>query len=201
MITVLAAAALVLGVARLALFVALHVARSDYNIVEHAVSDYAVGRTRTLSRVMTWITAVLWLALAALAWAAFPQWNDLAVVVSCLIALAVLFAVLPFLPTDIEGTETTTVGRLHMLAAIAWFALSYSCMGNFTRLLESAIPALLAHVLLALSWVALASLVALVAALVIKPARRYAFGIAERIFILSITLFYTVLPIAVLAAS
>ena len=39
MTTVLAAVALVLGVARLAMFIALHLVPSDYNIVQHAVSD------------------------------------------------------------------------------------------------------------------------------------------------------------------
>lgn len=201
MITVLASTALVLGVARLAIFVALHVVRSDYNVVEHAVSDYAVGRTRTLSSIMTWITSLFWLAIAASAWAAFPQWKDLGGVVTCLIVLAVIFAILPFLPTDLEGAASTTVGRLHMVAAIAWFALSYACMGNFVRLLLPAVPDLLASVLLILSWVALVSLIALVAALVIRPSRRYVFGIAERIFILSITLFYISVPIAILVAS
>ena len=63
MITVLAILALAPGAARLALFVALHLVRSDY----------AVGRTRTLSTVMTWITAAFWGALALCVWAAFPQ--------------------------------------------------------------------------------------------------------------------------------
>lgn len=43
MTTALAAVALVLGIARLAMFIALHLVPSDYNIVQHAVSDYAVG--------------------------------------------------------------------------------------------------------------------------------------------------------------
>ena len=48
--TVFAVIALVLGVARLAIFIALHFVRSDYNPVRHAVSDYAVGPTRTSPR-------------------------------------------------------------------------------------------------------------------------------------------------------
>lgn len=200
MITVLAATALVLGVARLVVFVALHLVRSDYNIVEHAVSDYAVGRTRTLSSVMTWITAAFWGVLALATLVAFPDWKDLGGVVVCLFALAVIFIVLPFLPTDVEGAPVTTIGRLHMLAAIAWFALSYACMGNFVRLLEDASPQPWGATLVVLSVVALVSLIALVAALVIRPARRYVFGIAERVFILSVTLFYITVTIVMLAA-
>ena len=57
MTTLFATIALVLGLARLVMFIALHRVESDYNVVEHAVSDYAVGRTRALSSVMTWTTA------------------------------------------------------------------------------------------------------------------------------------------------
>ncbi|SEF12318.1 Protein of unknown function [Arthrobacter alpinus] len=201
MITGLAITALVLGVARLVVFVALHLVRSDYNIVEHAVSDYAVGRTRTLSSVMTWITAAFWGVLALATLVAFPDWKDLTGVVACLLALAAIFIVLPFLPTDVEGTHATTIGRLHMLAAIAWFALSYACMGNFGRLFQDASPQPWGTTLVALSWIALVSLIVLVAALVIRQARRYVFGIAERIFILSVTLFYITVAIAMLATS
>ena len=60
MTTALAAVALVLGVARLAMFIALHLVPSDYNIVQHAVSDYAVGPTRRLATTITWTSAVSW---------------------------------------------------------------------------------------------------------------------------------------------
>ncbi|WGW12180.1 DUF998 domain-containing protein [Saxibacter everestensis] len=198
MTTIFATVAVSLGLARFALFLALHVVRNDYNIVEHAVSDYAVGRTRALSSIMSWVTAVFWVALAVLVVSAFPDWKDLAGVTICLIALAAIFFVLPFLPTDLEGAASTTVGRLHLLAAIAWFALSYACMGNFARLLQPIAPAPLGSTLLITSWVALISLVALVAALAIRPARRYAFGISERIFLLSVNVFYVTAALGVI---
>ncbi|MEG9227640.1 hypothetical protein [Aeromicrobium sp. Sec7.5] len=47
MTTLFAAIALVLGLARLVMFIALHRVESDDNVVEHAVSDDAVGPTRT----------------------------------------------------------------------------------------------------------------------------------------------------------
>ena len=140
MTTALAAVALVLGVARLAMFIALHLVPSDYNIVQHAVSDYAVGPTRRLA--------------------------------------------------DVEGQPTTLIGRLHLVAAIAWFAIAYSCMGNIVRLLAPLAPQGLVSFLGAARWVTAAALIALVTALVIRRLRPYAFGISERIFLLAVYVFY-----------
>jgi hypothetical protein len=186
MTTLFAVIAAALFLARLALFVALHVVPSDYDPVRHAVSDYAVGRTRTLCTAMTWTTALAWAALAVAVVGA--SWDEKAEVLWQLVPLVALFVALPFLPTDLEGQRTTTVGRLHLLAAIAWFALSYSLTGNFSRYLADA--RVLGTALVVLHWVALASLVALVASLVVRPLRRRAFGISERVFIVAINLFF-----------
>lgn len=76
MITALALTVVVLGVLRFVLLVAAHLINRDINIVEHAVSDLALGPTRALSRVTTWLTAVLWLGLGALVWFAQPEWSE-----------------------------------------------------------------------------------------------------------------------------
>jgi hypothetical protein len=186
MATLFAVLAAVLFLARLALFVALHVVPSDYDPVRHAVSDYAVGRTRTLSTAMTWTTALAWAVLAVAV--VGTSWDEKAEVLWQLVPLVALFIALPFLPTDLEGQRATTVGRLHLLAAIAWFALSYSLTGNFSRYLADA--GVLGTALVVLHWVALASLVALIASLVVQPLRRRAFGISERVFIVAINLFF-----------
>lgn len=183
-----AVVALVLGVARLVMFVGLHVMRSDYDPVRHAVSDYAVGRTRPLSSAMTWATGGMWLALAVAVGFGFPQWSDRVGVTACLAVLALLFVVLPFLTTDLEGERPTRLGRLHLLAAIAWFALSYACMGNFARLLQE--PRAIGATLMVLSWVALVSLIVLVAALLRGALRRHLFGVFERVFLVAVNLFY-----------
>lgn len=198
MTTLFAALALALGLARLVLFIALHRVESDYNVVEHAVSDYAVGRTRTLSSVTTWVTAGMWLALALAVGSAFPDSGDLDTVRIFLFALAAIFVVLPFLPTDVEGEEVTLIGRLHLLAAVAWFALAYAGMGDLVDVLKPLVADPLGAALVVLSWVALVSLIALVAALVIRPARRYAFGISERIFLVAVNLFYVDVALAIL---
>ena len=181
MLTALAVLALILGVVRLVMFIALHVVPSEYNIVNHAVSDYAVGPTRKLGTAMTWTSAVFWAVLAG-AVIVSPSLTEKSVAI-WLLVLTVLFVVLPFLPTDIEGQPATLIGRLHLAAAVAWFAISYSCMGNFVRMLQPVAPQGLVSFLVGTRWVTMVSLIALVAALVITPARKYAFGISERIFL------------------
>ena len=188
MTTALAAVALVLGVARLAMFIALHLVPSDYNIVQHAVSDYAVGPTRRLATTITWTSAVFWAVLAG-AIALGPPTPEKGVAL-WLTILTVIFAALPFLPTDVEGQPTTLIGRLHLVAAIAWFAIAYSCMGNIVRLLAPLAPQGLVSFLGAARWVTAAALIALVTALVIRRLRPYAFGISERIFLLAVYVFY-----------
>ncbi|WP_341940394.1 DUF998 domain-containing protein [Microbacterium sp. LWH10-1.2] len=192
---VLAAA---LWTARLGMFVALHIVRSDYSPVKHAVSDYAVGRTRTLSSIMTWTTAGGWGALAAAVWFGLPEWSDRVGVAAWLGVLAVIFVALPFVPTTLEGEEMTTIGRLHMLAAVAWFAISYSCMGNFVRLAESTVGGGLAATLSVLSVVTMVALVALIGSLVLPWLRSRTFGIAERVFIVAVNVFYLIVAIMLL---
>ena len=186
--TALAGLTLVLGVARLAMFIALHLVPSDYNIVQHAVSDYAVGPTRRLATAIPWTSAVFWATLAG-AIALGPSTPEKGVTL-WLAVLAVIFTVLPFLPTDVEGQPTTLIGRLHLVAAIAWFAIAYSCMGNIVRMLTPIAPRGLVSSLGATRWVTAAALIALVTALVIRRLKPFAFGISERIFLLAVHVFY-----------
>lgn len=201
MTTTLSTLAIILGVARMLMFIALHLVPSNYNMVEHAVSDYAVGRTRRLSSIMTWTTAAFWASLALATIFAFPNWDSLTSVVIRLVALTVIFVALPFLPTDLEDSKATAVGRLHLVAAVAWFALSYSCMSDFTELLRSDASAPVTTTLVASGWVALVSLIALVLALLVRPLRRYAFGISERIFLISVNVFYVAVATGILLLS
>ena len=68
--------------------------------------------------------------------------------------------------------------------------ISYACMGNFTRLFTQSGPAWLASTLSVIAYIALVSLVVSVIVLIIKKLRPKVFGISERIFILSVNLFY-----------
>jgi hypothetical protein len=187
-----------LWIARGGMFIALHLVRSDYSPVRHAVSDYAVGRTRTLSSVMAWTTAAAWAALAAAVWLVRPEWSSRGGITAWLAVLAVIFLLLPFVPTTLEGEKATVIGRLHMLAAIAWFAISYSCMGDFVRLADAGVGGVLAVSLSVLSGVALVGLIALVASLVLPGLRSRTFGISERVFIVAVNLFYLLAAIVLL---
>lgn len=200
MITALALTVVVLGVLRFVLLVAAHLINRDINIVEHAVSDLALGPTRALSRVTTWLTAVLWLGLGALVWFAQPEWSERGIVLAALSALAVIFAVLPFLPTDLEGDQPTVRGRLHLVAAVAWFALAYGTMPSLVRMLRQVAPEGIATAAEMTSRVAGLALTALVVALVIPPLRRRAFGLSERLFLLAVIVFYVLVPIGMLTA-
>lgn len=189
----------VLWCARLVAFIALHIVPSPYSAIRNAVSDYAVGPTRALSSVMTWVTAAAWASLAAAVWVGYPGWPDRTGIVTALIALAVIFVALPFVPTSLEGEKPSAIGRLHLLLAVAWFAVSYGCMGNFIRLLADRPETTLTTAIAILSWVALVGLVALVVSLLLPGLRRRTFGISERAFILAVSFFY--LCVAMLMAT
>ncbi|UVI36261.1 hypothetical protein [Brevibacterium spongiae] len=148
---------------------------------------------------MTWVSVPFWALLAAAVALGLPDWGDSTFVSIALAVLALIFLALPFVPTDLEGEKLTTIGRLHYLMAIAWFALSYACMGNFVRLFTAEGPAPLAQILQVISWFALVSLIVSVVVLIIRSLRPKVFGIAERIFIFSVNLFYIGAAIGIIA--
>ncbi len=172
---------------RLGLLAALHVVPSDYSPVRHAVSDYAVGPTRRLSTAMTWVGAAAWAGLASTVAIAAPTWEHQTSTTTWLLVLAALFVVLPHLPTDLEGAPRTRTGHLHHVAAVAWFAISYSLIGTFADLFAGTA---LGSVLQGLHLVAAVSLTCLVIALVVPHLRPRAFGISERVFLVTIALSY-----------
>lgn len=186
--TILALIAAIALVVRLGLLVALHVMRSDYNVVEHAVSDYAVGPTSRVATAMTWVTALSWAALAGAVFAGPGDWDGQRSAIAQLAMLALIFFALPYTPTDVEGRARTRVGVIHYILAVAWFALSYNLSGDFTRLWAGE-P--VGGVLNVLHWVALVSLIILIIGL-LPPLRRRIFGLAERVFIVTISVFYLI---------
>ncbi len=185
-----ALAALVLFIARFGVLVALHLVPNPYHPITDAVSNYAVGPTKRLTMIMTWLSVGGWLALAGTVWFGEPGWAERLPVTIMLSALAVIFAVLPYAPTDVEGKPTLR-GRLHLILAVAWFALAYILTGDFATLAAGSWGSPLAQLATVLHWAALVGLITLIAALLIRPLRRW-FGLAERVFIVAISLFYLV---------
>ncbi|MFX4286797.1 DUF998 domain-containing protein [Janibacter sp. G349] len=183
------AAAAALFVCRLGLFALLHLRPGGIDPLRHAVSDYARSTspaTRRLATAASRAAAAAWavLGLAALTVPAPARSVPLGL---WLLALAAVLATMPHVPTDGPGAETTPLGRLHMVLAVAWFTIAYSTIGPtgdlLVRLTGAAPPglALLDHV-------AAVALVCLVVSLVVRPLRSRTFGVSERAFILAVTL-------------
>lgn len=180
---------------RLAALIGLHLVPSPYRPITHAVSDYAVGPTKRLAALASWVTTIGWFTLALAVWTRLGDWAYRPVATGMLIALGLLSITVVFVPTDLEGERRTLRGTLHYLVAIASFALAYSLTGNASRYATAAGWGL-APALDTLHWIALAGLIALCAALVIKPLRRV-FGLCERVFLLAIVLFYVAFSLGI----
>lgn len=191
MIIALPAAVVGLSVVRLGLLASLHVVDRGNNPIRDAVSEYAIGPARRLSAAMTWCTAVTWAVLALATWFALPHWDRRGTATILLAALAAIFVVLPLVPTEDGGTARTLRGKLHYLLAIAWFAIAYDLTGDFARLAARSWGGAIAGMCSVLHWVSLVSLIALVAFLLLKPLRKY-FGLAERVFLIAISLFFLI---------
>ncbi|OYO23097.1 hypothetical protein CGZ93_06440 [Enemella dayhoffiae] len=162
---------------------------SDRHPVREAVSDYGVGRTAGTFRLLGALTAAAWLALAVGTWFGYPDWSFRLPATLMLAGIAVLTVLTALVPTDLEGEKLTLRGGLHYLFAIASFGLSYSLTGDISRMMFTGHP-----MLVALHWVALVSLILLCVCLV--PRLRRWFGLFERVFLISITLFFAVYAIA-----
>lgn len=172
--------------ARMLLLFLLHLVPGGVDPVRDPVSDYAVAdrrSTRVLATTASWVAAAAWISLgtavildAALGEARYGPG-------AWLLVLGLILVAMPFVPTDRAGSETTVRGRVHMLFAIAWFALAYSTIGPIGRLLGGA----LGPVLGVLDTAAGITLAALVVSLVLRPLRTRTFGSAERAFILVVT--------------
>lgn len=190
MSAILAWAAVALLATRLVLFVIIQVMPSEHSFVRSAFSDYAVGSTRTLTTAQTWLTGAAWAALAGAVAAFPPAWAERASSVPWLLALVVIFVVLPLAPTDLPGAPRTRRGVLHYVLAIGWFAISYNLTGAFGRLADVRGPAAVASVMDVLHVIALVSLIALVLSLVVPRLHTLTFGVSERVFLAAIGLFH-----------
>lgn len=190
MSAVLAALAAVLFAARLGLFATLHLRPGGIHPVRDTVSDYAASTapgTRRRAALASWSAAAAWAALGAAVLVLPADGAQSPGLGFALLALALVLAVLPAVPTDGPGQRPTLRGRLHLLLAIAWFTLAYSTIGpsiDLVRALGDRVPALLE----VLHPIAALALVCLVVSLVLTPLRARTFGLSERAFILAVTL-------------
>lgn len=191
---ILALLAALLLVVRLAILIHLHVSQPQVHPVRQAVSDYALSGGRRWFSAMGIVGALVWVCLAAAVSTGLPDWSDRTSVVTQLLVLTASVLAAAALPTDAEGSPRTLTGLLHYVAAIVQFAILYGLTGNFVRLAETD-PGLapFASVLDPLRTVVLASLIALVVALL--PKVRHLFGIPERVFLVSTLVFYLLVAV------
>lgn len=193
----LALVAVALFAVRLLLFALLHVRPGGIDPVRDTVSDYAASRepaTRRIAGLASWTASAAWAALGT-ATLAVPGPTGTGVGL-WLLVLAGVLAAMPMVPTDGPGAPLTLRGRAHLLLAVAWFTIAYSSIGPLGDLLvgDPSRPAPLGHRGLAVPWLydgvhalAAIALAALVISLVVRGLRRRTFGLAERAFILLVT--------------
>lgn len=185
----LAAVSLVATVGYLAVMAHLHVVPTGYNPIRHAVSDYGVGRYRSLFNTALYLSSVAVLALdfALIEGVGSPPLATRYFIYLLLIPLARIGMTL--FPTNLEGQKLTRIGRLHYLCAIAAFTLTYMTISGMTPALRALDPTGWARAPLGgTAWI-VAPALALVVVTMIRPLRRI-FGLFERTFLLATNLWF-----------
>lgn len=176
-------------VARLGLMAKLHTMPSGYHPIYHAVSDYGVGPTAKVARLLAGPTVIGWWAFAASAYAAFPPGAHRTWAIACCCVAGLSVVAIQWLPTDLEGEKLTFRGLAHYILAIVQFACAYSPMSNIAEVLNSSV----------LSGVRVATLISLISVCVTiaGPGRRV-FGLFERLFLLSVLCFYAAAAVLII---
>ena len=180
-----AALAAALYAAGLLVLAALHLRHRSHDPLRDPVSDYGVGASKPLFQVNGMLGSA---GALLLAWVLYrvglPAWIAL-----CLVASMLARTGVAWFATDLEGAPRTTAGRLHMVFAVASFALAYVVVDNATPWVAQGAPGAWPDVLTALRWVTAAGLAALVACLLLRPLRAF-FGLAERVFLIALPLWF-----------
>lgn len=183
----LAALCTTLYLTALGLFAAMHRLDRSVHWLHDPVSQYITGPHATLFRWYGHIgTAAALLLTILLFQSAAPVF---APKVLLSMALLVLFRIgVVFVPTDARHAPATARGRLHLLLAIATFAAAYTAIASATPAFAADTATPLALFLIAMRYVALASLSAVV--LTMLPGLKTFFGLAERVFLAATQLWF-----------
>lgn len=185
----LAATSLAATVAYLAIMVVLHVLPTGYSPVRHAVSDYGVGRYRSLFTVALYVSSVgvLTLACALIRGVGSPPLATRDLAYLLLIPLARIGMTL--FPTSLEGQRISRAGLLHYGCAVAAFTLTYLAISGMTPTLRTLVPGEWTHAPLGWTEWIVAPALALVVATMLRPLRRL-FGVFERVFLLTTNVWF-----------
>lgn len=190
----LAIVAALLLLVYLAIFAALHLTYTGYSAIRNAVSDYGVGRTAGQFRVAVIANSLGILALTGALAGEFGRRPVATADYVILLLIPVTRLAMAFFPTDVPGERVTTIGRIHLLLAIASFTFVYLSVANLTPYLSDIASGVTGHLLVGLRWLTAAGLAGVVVTMVV-PALRRVFGLAERIFLLSSNLWFFVVAL------
>ncbi|MFT9816676.1 DUF998 domain-containing protein [Lysinibacillus sp. NPDC056185] len=176
------------------LFLILHFKKTGYHPIRHAVSDYGVGATKNLFLIYAWFSNLGALSLSIVLLNVKDRFSISASIPILIILMVISRILMLFFPTDLEGEKLTVQGKLHYLFAILAFAFSYMVIdrgGSHLKLLEG-----FKNLNQFFNIVTIVSSISLGAVIVtmFKPLR-FIFGICERVFLLSINIWFIVVSI------
>jgi hypothetical membrane protein len=194
----LAVASLASTVAYLVILAALHVLPTGYSPVSHAVSDYGVGRYRSLFTVGLYVSSVgvLALAFAQLKGVGSPPLPTRDIAYLLLIPLARIGMML--FPTSLEGQRITRTGLLHYACAVAAFTLTYLAISGMTPALRALDLTEWARAPLGwTAWLVVPAL-ALVVVTMLRPLRKV-FGLFERVFLLTTNVWFALAAVLLIS--
>jgi len=198
LIGVLAAISVAATLAYLAILGVLHVLPTGYDPVRHAVSDYGVGRYRSLFTVALYVSSVgvFALAFALIKGVGSPPLATRELWYLLLIPLARVG--MSLYPTNLEGQRISRTGLLHYVFAILAFTFTYLAISGMTPALRNLDPDGWVHD--ALGWTAwiVGPALALVVLTMVGPLRRM-FGLFERIFLGSTNLWFALAAVLLLS--
>jgi hypothetical protein len=174
--------------------IALHVLPTGYNPRRDAVSDYGVGRYRAWFWAQALAGGVAGLALA-IAFAETTPSIPTLVVVMLLISVVARFLI-PFFPTDQNGSRFQTVpGTIHMILAIVIFASIIIAASKFGSAVEhEAAWQGVKGWLAALPWVMTGAAIGLLVGLR-APRLHRIYGLIERLFYVSSIAWFLIVSI------
>lgn len=187
-ILILAWVATALYIITFVLFCFLHITKSDYTVSRNPVSDYGVGQTARLFQVYALSGTLGAIALTCLFYFS-PQQGFPSLVANCMLLMVVSRVGVAAFQTDLEKQKRTVHGILHNVCAIGTFGFAYTAIANATEpALALRQSPLLNLLLITFKYLALIALGFTVMTMP-RPLRRF-FGLAERVFIVSMIVWF-----------
>jgi hypothetical protein len=169
----------------------LHIKRTGYHPIRHAVSDYGVGNTHRLFNIYLSFSGLgaVALSLALSFGLKTPPAPERAIIL--LFLLAGVRVCVSLFPTDLEGQPLTKTGILHYLFAILSIGFVYAIAAELTPFFQARPDwEIISNILGVLLAIATPALVAIIVTMW-KPLRNI-FGLFERLFIATTTLWFLV---------